>query len=187
MVCRYNIHRLFVNEQKRAECAVIVARGVGMKRNYAGNQSKATRFITALVLGLVIALLVGGKATYAQTADLQLTDVRPDEMVAASHPSGINIHWQMADETSVAGYNVFRQVVAPDVYVLLNDTLIPVSKNGSPASGFYDYVDVRVLPNQTYQYLIELVRLDGSKEVVGTINGLYTATTVSMYLPVVVN
>ena len=70
--------------------------------------------------------------------------------------------WESANEANIGGYNVLRQ--APDGgFVAVNSELIFAEHAGAAAGSRYEFWDSDLSPG-TYSYILELVRLDGTRE-----------------------
>ena len=70
--------------------------------------------------------------------------------------------WETANEANIGGYNVLRQ--APDgQFIAVNSELIFAEHAGAAGGASYEFRDNDLAPG-TYTYILELVRLNGTKE-----------------------
>jgi len=92
----------------------------------------------------------------------------PTGMVLASlngvaQPDGMLVTWQTANEMEVLGFNLLRAEAGSE-WVLLNEEFIFAEHSGSSQGADYGYRDGAVAPGTTYDYLLEIVKSDGSVE-----------------------
>ena len=87
---------------------------------------------------------------------------------AEAAAGGVALHWEVANEREVAGFNLYRRPTAegpaPVDYVKLNENLIA---GRSP----YNYVDRGVEPSRDYEYILEGVDLKGGTSTFGPVKG----------------
>lgn len=122
-------------------------------------------------------LLLGDPALQVKTADACLapTAVMMDHFSARGERGGIRVTWQTADESDLLGFNVLRRALptgasageAVEDFTTVNGEIILAQQMGVAAGASYAYLDRDVRPGRTYQYLLEIVKLDGSHEFYG--------------------
>jgi hypothetical protein len=81
----------------------------------------------------------------------------------------VAIDWETVTEINLASFNVLRSQGANGPYAQVNTELIPAQSSGSPTGARYQFIDRGAVPRQTYYYQLQVIRLDGSREVVGPI------------------
>lgn len=122
-------------------------------------------------------LLLGDPALQVKTADACLapTAVMMDHFSARGERGGVRVTWQTADESDLLGFNVLRRALptgasageAVEDFTTVNGEIILAQQMGVAAGASYAYLDRDVRPGRTYQYLLEIVKLDGSHEFYG--------------------
>ncbi len=85
---------------------------------------------------------------------------------AQTVPGGVSLHWEVANQREVAGFNLYRRSAADKsaAYGRLNHRLIA---GRSP----YDYVDRDAEAGRDYEYLLEGVDLGGRTSTFGPVEG----------------
>jgi hypothetical protein len=81
----------------------------------------------------------------------------------------VAIDWETVTEINLASFNVLRSQGANGPYAQINTELIPAQSSGSLTGARYQFIDRGAVPRQTYYYQLQVIRLDGSREVVGPI------------------
>jgi hypothetical protein len=81
---------------------------------------------------------------------------------AAAQPEGVVITWETLNEARILGFNILRQAADSET-VQANAELIFAEQAGANAGAGYSYVDGG-LPDGTYTYILQIVRLDGTSE-----------------------
>jgi len=76
---------------------------------------------------------------------------------------GVLVTWQTASELEVLGFNLLRAGASRE-WVLLNEVFIFAEWAGAAWGADYGYRDGAVVPGTTYDYLLEIVKSDGSVE-----------------------
>ena len=94
--------------------------------------------------------------------------VRVTSFRAEAVAGGVALHWEVADERDVAGFNLYRRPTAEGPatvdYAKLNETLIA---GRSP----YSYVDGVAEAGRDYEYLLEGVDVKGGTSTFGPVKG----------------
>ncbi len=120
--------------------------------------------------------LLGDPALQVKTPDVCLipTAVTMNGFAAEPAEGGAQVTWQTADESNILGFNVLRRDTdfsregSAGAYSAVNAELIPAAYMGLPQGSSYSYLDLDVRPGETYQYQIEIIKLDGASEFYGS-------------------
>ncbi|MGB5050300.1 MAG: hypothetical protein WBO46_15260 [Caldilineaceae bacterium] len=75
---------------------------------------------------------------------------------------GAKIHWQTFNETSIAGFYLYRGVNGASTEPITTD-LIPAQAAGQANGASYAYTDSAVSAGSSYQYELEVVALNGTR------------------------
>jgi carboxypeptidase T len=91
---------------------------------------------------------------------------------AQTVPGGVSLHWEVANQRGVAGFNLYRRPAADEsaAYAKLNDNLIA---GRSP----YEYLDRGGEAGRDYEYLLEGVDLGGRTSTFGPVEGRASGKT----------
>lgn len=110
--------------------------------------------------------LLGDPALKVKTVEACLvpTAVEMTGFTARQERGRVRLEWSAADESNVIGFNVLRRVARADAPAQINPELIPATRGGTMAGDSYVFYDAAVAPGQTYQYTLEIVRPDGTRE-----------------------
>lgn len=79
--------------------------------------------------------------------------------------AGVGLSWRTAQESSLAGFNIYRLIGRKSVK--LNRALIPGKNAGATSGARYSLVDRTARRGAHYVYRLQAVNLDGSRTVVG--------------------
>ncbi|HOU12344.1 MAG TPA: SdrD B-like domain-containing protein [Anaerolineae bacterium] len=97
---------------------------------------------------------------------------------ATPQENGILVTWETASELDNVGFNLYRSESAEGPYTQLNATLIPPQNPGSVMGGYYEWLDMAVLPDVTYFYKLEDLDVKGVSTFHGPIStAVITAPT----------
>jgi hypothetical protein len=92
----------------------------------------------------------------------------------------VHLCWQTVSELSVAGFRALRLSGEDSVRVADVD-LVFAQHPGMDQGATYCLVDDHVLPGQRYRYQLELVKLDGSQQLVDPVDVLVSGA--KLYIP----
>jgi len=81
----------------------------------------------------------------------------------------VEVRWETVSEITLLGFNVWRSQGADGSLTQVNPELIPAQVIGSPTGTSYQLVDRAVVLGETYDYYLEVIRLDVSRELVGPV------------------
>ncbi len=120
--------------------------------------------------------LLGDPALQVKTPDVCLipTAVTMNGFAAEPAEGGAQVTWQTADESDILGFNVLRRSTdfgregSAGAYSAVNAELITAAYMGLAQGNSYSYLDTDVRPGETYQYQIEIIKLDGASEFYGS-------------------
>lgn len=94
----------------------------------------------------------------------------------------VRLAWQTADESDMLGFNVLRRQGPSGAFAPINAALIPADNAGTNRAGRYSYLDTSAQLGLTYQYTLEIIKLDGSHELFGSAESRLSG--VRFFLPV---
>jgi len=98
----------------------------------------------------------------------RLDDILPAEhggFDAVARDNSVVLSWSTLSENSVASYNVLRKIAGHDAYDMIANLEAANSATGST----YSFVDNGVVNGTSYEYTLETVNLDGSREAWGVV------------------
>lgn len=78
--------------------------------------------------------------------------------------SGPLLRWGVAHQTRIYGYVIYRSESEDGPLLRVNREIIPLFKDGTDASGSYQWRDDSTQPGKSYWYQIGILNRDGSKE-----------------------
>ncbi len=81
---------------------------------------------------------------------------------------GIVLHWQTASEVDCIGFHIWRSEIGSDGFRCLTNSMI-LGQGNSSCGSEYSYLDLDVLPNQDYEYKVEVLYADGEIKEFGPI------------------
>ena len=121
--------------------------------------------------------LLGDPALEVKTEQVCLapTAVTIADLAARSQRHGVQLVWSTPDEREILGFSILRREVtaAADVdaagYALLTETPIFARNPGQGTGGHYSFGDATALPGVTYEYALEVLRLDGDRQQFGPV------------------
>lgn len=140
-------------------------------KQYLVDTAPAGKYLDLLDTFLLLgdpALLV--KAT--QDACLTPTGVSMAGFTALQEGRAIRLTWETADETEILGFNVLRRQSdalggGDAIYRAVNPETIMAVQAGVNAGERYAFLDVNTDWGRMYQYRLEIVKLDGTREQFG--------------------
>jgi hypothetical protein len=97
---------------------------------------------------------------------------------AVRGPDGVRLQWQTVSELEILGFNLLRSRAATvpgdrvEPWTPVSGDLIFAEQSGSNRGGNYTYADPDVIPSESYRYVLEVVKLDGSVEQIALPQGL---------------
>jgi len=114
-------------------------------------------------------MLFGDPALQVKVGDACLvpTAVVIDAFTASHAPDGVRVAWETADESEILGFNVLRGDAPEGGYLAINQELILADHPGLALGQGYAYLDSSVRFGRAYTYKLEIVKLDGTTEVLG--------------------
>jgi hypothetical protein len=116
-------------------------------------------------------VLLGDPALRVKTEAVCLapTAVLARSFSARQERGGVRIEWQTADESEMLGFNILRSPAGAgsDKFVAVNLQTILAGHSGIANGDSYAYLDGDIDFGQMYQYKLEIVKLDGSREQFG--------------------
>lgn len=96
------------------------------------------------------------------------TAVRIVDFRAEAAPQGIGLSWRTMSEVDIFGFQVRRRLAGQDgataSWTTLTATPILASNPGAPAGAAYAFVDTMAKVGVSYQYELQMLKLDGSIE-----------------------
>lgn len=98
-----------------------------------------------------------------------LLGVMMESLQAVARPDGVWVHWQTAMELEVVGFNLLRRVDG-NPWVAINEQFIFAEYAGTQQGAPYACQDKEVIPGTTYDYVLEMVKHDGSVEWYGPVS-----------------
>ena len=78
-----------------------------------------------------------------------------------ARPDGVLIAWETASELHIVGFNVLRREAGGELQVV-NDEFIFAACAGASGGAAYAYQDKQTVSGTTYEYVLEMVKSDGS-------------------------
>ena len=107
------------------------------------------------------------KPAYATVGAFMPTSVSLAGFSAAPAPEGVAVAWETVAELNAAGFNVLRKAGDGELTVL-NGELIFAQYAGANQGAAYSFLDTN-LADGPLTYVLEVVRLDGSVEIIGEV------------------
>ncbi|MBL0061983.1 MAG: T9SS type A sorting domain-containing protein [bacterium] len=98
----------------------------------------------------------------------RLDDILPAEhggIDAVARDNSVVLNWSTLSENSIASFSVFRKIAGHDAYDMVGNIEAANSATGST----YSFVDNGVVNGTSYEYTLETVNLDGSREAWGVV------------------
>lgn len=141
---------------------------------YGYNDSLKVRFESWFPETTIIQVIVSDsqlETTVTWTVHV-VTSVTLSTFEAEATKNSIQLHWQTAAENNNLGFYVLRSVNKNGSYERLNQTLIPLSANGS-----YSYSDANVRAGVTYFYKVQDVERSGTISDHGPVSALVALPT----------
>lgn len=120
-------------------------------------------------------LLLGDPALQVKATEdacLGPTSVTLVDFGAQPEEQAVRLTWQTADESEVSGFNILRRLAdgmnpAGPGFAAVNAEMLAAHLPGIAAGESYTFVDMAVDPGHVYQYKLEIVKLDGTREQFG--------------------
>jgi hypothetical protein len=126
-------------------------------------------------------LLFGDPALQIQTW-LTPTAVDMAGISATSQDNGLLVEWQTANELEIAGFNLLRSQSADGPFVSITQEPIWAANAGQAQGHSYQYMDSSV-SDDLYWYQLEILRLNGSREIYGLVTADKPTAPLHIYLP----
>jgi hypothetical protein len=115
--------------------------------------------------------LLGDPALQVKTEEVCLspTAVTLERFDVSSASNGVRVEWQTADESEIMAFAVLRDHagVDPAAFVAISGYPIMAAQPGLAGGASYTFLDSTVAFGQSYRYRLEVLKLDGTTEVVG--------------------
>ncbi len=120
------------------------------------------------LLGSLILLVVCFLSIELASANVDLLYFR-----AVGGADAITLEWETASELDNLGFNIYRsETVSFQDALVLNETLIPSLVGGQPVGAIYEWIDVEVELDITYNYWLQDIDYNGGTEEHGPVEAL---------------
>ncbi|MDH7486774.1 MAG: C25 family cysteine peptidase [Anaerolineae bacterium] len=96
------------------------------------------------------------------------TAVRMAGFTAQAQPDGVWVQWQTASELDMLGFRLLRRQAPDGEFVRLNEEPIFAVWSGRDSGHTYTFLDRQAVPGVTYDYILEIITLDGAAERYGS-------------------
>ena len=74
----------------------------------------------------------------------------------------VRLKWETGTELNTLGFNLYRQTVGVEKWVMLNTDMIPARDMGGITGSTYIFTDKRVHSGKTYRYKVEVIKTESS-------------------------
>jgi hypothetical protein len=98
-----------------------------------------------------------------------------------AEPGGVLLSWETVSEVDILGFNLLRREAGGE-FESVNEELVFAQYCGADTGGAYADSDGGVVSGRTYEYVLEIVRLDGGVEQWGQVS---VAMGLGVQLPLV--
>lgn len=147
---------------------------------WSARQGTRSLLLLALALLLLAPTWVAADADSPQGNPSAPEGVHPSQVVLASFTanpvdSRIVVEWNTETEQFNSGFNLYRAVHGTNLFVRVNEGLIPSQVQQGPGSGTYELVDAAVTAGTRYDYWLESIDFQSMP----TYHGLITVEATS--------